>query len=208
MPPTPTALPSLIRTPATSPNIMTTTAPNDALQHMLLTMDWETERIDILRQQLTTLNQLRSTKVEVLQEVCVNLQLNVGEYSELVLARTWYMDWKKSTQRTTIINNFTSDGWNTYIDLSLEASVPDPIATSNNNGNTAAATMNLVNLNYKVEAKEYPKLPKNTNLKGSVFNDWHNVFTVKLKQAQVGALLDPIHWLCPIRSITTTHQSR
>ena len=41
-----------------------------------------------------------------------------------------------------------------------------------------------------MEAKEFPKLPKNTNLKGKVYNDWHNVFVVKLKQAQMGEVLE------------------
>ena len=54
----------------------------------------------------------------------------------------------------------------------------------------ALGVSSSINSTFKIEAKEYPKLPKKTNLKGKEYNDWHDVFTVKMKQAGCGALLE------------------
>eukprot|EP00957_Ditylum_brightwellii_P194685 14830260-Ditylum_brightwellii.AAC.1 len=41
-----------------------------------------------------------------------------------------------------------------------------------------------INVSYKVEIKEIPKLPANKSLKGKIFNKWHGNFYVKMCQAK------------------------
>ena len=88
---------------------MTTTTTTDPLEHMLMEMGWKEDRIKILQQQINTLNQLRLARTDTLSSTCINLTLTMGEYSELTLARKWYIKWKKSKTRTTILKDFDND---------------------------------------------------------------------------------------------------
>eukprot|EP00957_Ditylum_brightwellii_P005228 399311-Ditylum_brightwellii.AAC.1 len=41
-----------------------------------------------------------------------------------------------------------------------------------------------INVSYKVETKEIPKLPANNLLRGKVFDGWHASFYMKMCQAK------------------------
>eukprot|EP00957_Ditylum_brightwellii_P152850 11634252-Ditylum_brightwellii.AAC.1 len=41
-----------------------------------------------------------------------------------------------------------------------------------------------INVSYKVETKEIPKLPASKSLKGEIFDEWHKIFYVKMCQAK------------------------
>ena len=47
-----------------------------------------------------------------------------------------------------------------------------------------------INVSYKVETKEIPKLPANKSLKGKIFDEWHGNFYVKMCQAKVADILN------------------
>eukprot|EP00957_Ditylum_brightwellii_P102891 7842095-Ditylum_brightwellii.AAC.1 len=47
-----------------------------------------------------------------------------------------------------------------------------------------------LNVSYKVETKEIPKLPLNKSLKGKLFDKWQGNFYVKMCQAKVDDILE------------------
>ena len=168
----------------------TSTTPDAEYLHVLKTLGWDDASSKALATQIASLSQLRITKEDDLRTTIGALNLSLGQYAELSLFRHWYKKWKKDPNKTTIDLDFTEDVWDDFVDDYNESSgsIATPLTTSS--GATVASSSASINTNFKIEAKEFPKLPKNTNLKGQVYNDWHDVFTVKLKQAGVGALLD------------------
>ena len=47
-----------------------------------------------------------------------------------------------------------------------------------------------LNVSYKVESKEIPRLPAGKLLKGKIFNDWHTNFLAKISLAKINDILD------------------
>ena len=45
-----------------------------------------------------------------------------------------------------------------------------------------------LNISYKVEPKDVPKLPKG-NLKGRMFDEWHTTFLAKMSQARISDIM-------------------
>ena len=171
---------------------MTTKAtPKEIFNDVLLVMAWEQARIDVLQSQVKNITQLRCIDEKDLKNVCLNLKLTIGEYSELVYLRKWYAEWKADPSRSNLASDFNNDVWEDFVDLHVQqaAQPTPPPSIGAAAATTTGTTLSGVNSTFKVEAKEFPKLPKNTNLKGKVYNDWHDVVSVKLKQAQVGDLL-------------------
>ena len=161
------------------------------MDHLLTCMGWDSLTIMTLKAQLRTLNQLRTTNIQDLRDTSLQIGLNLGQYSELRLLKKWYTLWKKEATRNNITTNFTANVWDAFIDeQSLHDDQPAVPPTTVTGTTTGRSGNDKINSSFKVEAKEFPKLPKNTNLKGKVYNDWHDVFIVKLKQAQVGEVLE------------------
>ena len=77
--------------------------------NVLQEIDWEQPRIDFLHTQVKTLTQLRCIDEADLKNVCMNLKLSVGEYSELVYLRKWYAEWKADPSRTNLASDFSND---------------------------------------------------------------------------------------------------
>ena len=176
----------------TTPKITPTKTPLvDGLEHILTVMDWDMVSVDALKTEIATLNQLRSATDEDLKQACVDVGLKTGEYAELRLLRSWYSLWKQNPSRNNIATDFTTGVWDRFIDeASVQGSIGKSAVTTPSSVHVVTNTQeDVVNSSFKVEAKEYPKLPKNTNLKGSVYNNWHDVIVVKFKQAKVGDLL-------------------
>eukprot|EP00957_Ditylum_brightwellii_P008942 676750-Ditylum_brightwellii.AAC.1 len=59
---------------------------------------------------------------------------------------------------------------------------PTTSATSERSGNG-------LNVSYKVETRDIPKLPPYKSLKGKIFDNWHSYFYVKMCQAKLGDML-------------------
>eukprot|EP00957_Ditylum_brightwellii_P162065 12338492-Ditylum_brightwellii.AAC.1 len=49
---------------------------------------------------------------------------------------------------------------------------------------TTITKIDGITVSYKVETKKIPKLPANKSLKGSIFDEWHGIFYVKMCQAK------------------------
>ena len=47
-----------------------------------------------------------------------------------------------------------------------------------------------LNVSYKVESKEIPRLPAGKLLKGKIFDDWHTNFFAKVSQARIDKILN------------------
>ena len=47
-----------------------------------------------------------------------------------------------------------------------------------------------LNVSYKVESKEIPRLPAGKLLKGKIFDNWHTNFLAKMSQARINDILD------------------
>ena len=50
---------------------------------------------------------------------------------------------------------------------------------------------NALNVSYKVDTREIPKLPANKALEGCIFNDWQVAFHAKICQVKVADILEP-----------------
>ena len=46
-----------------------------------------------------------------------------------------------------------------------------------------------LNISYKVETKDIPKLPAEKSLRGKIFDDWHTSFYTKMCQANINDIM-------------------
>ena len=176
------------------------------LKEILKTMEYEESLCNEVLSVIATLRQLSALKRSSLEQKGT---MNEGMMDEIMYLKKWYVGWKLTDESRTkkIEEVFTLAKWEKYLieqanqefieeaqfrATSLSTTPPStPMAGTTPGTQTTKTTADLevLNISYKVEAKEIPKLPPNKNLKGDIFNDWHSVFHAKMCQAQLGEML-------------------
>ena len=156
----------------------------------------------ILTAEIGTLRRLRVLKKETLSRVD---GIGVGIVDEIMYVKDWYLQWKNSGLDTieTIEEAFTERKWDEYIEEVLDQEQKkkdkfeeldlkiktEELAAATSGGSVNTQRDSGVNVSYKVEAKEIPKLPPNKTLRGQTFDDWHVNFYAKMCQARVDSIL-------------------
>ena len=162
-----------------------------ALDKILTEMGYEEDEKYAVKEIVVTLRRMKTITKEALKE---SGKLSAGIVDELMVLQEWYEEWSSSmtTASQPIEDVFTETLWDEYLMkradkkkksgniIKQEASDPHAKTVSNSDA---------LNVSYKVETKEIPKLPANKTLKGKIFDDWVSIFYVKMCQAKVYDIL-------------------
>eukprot|EP00957_Ditylum_brightwellii_P179713 13690040-Ditylum_brightwellii.AAC.1 len=122
---------------------------------------------------------------------------------ELMLLREWYTKLNSTDEliKKEVSVALTKERWEVFL---LEKSQEETVrktgeraeqvqmkkeATREHIKQDISEKENGINVSYKVEVKEIPKLPANKSLRGNVFNDWHASFYVKMCQTKLDDIL-------------------
>jgi hypothetical protein len=129
--------------------------------------------------------------------------------------KEWYGEWTANmgTATETINEVFTEELWDEFLDkkaakareikeeasrLKLEES-RIKFEESDDSVKVVSKEASSLNVSYKVETKEIPKLPANKSLKGKIFDEWQGNFYVKMCQAKVDDILGDAY-IAPLAS--------
>ena len=171
---------------------MTTT-----LAKVLSVMGYEGEELSIAT---TTIGSMRRVMMINRDTLLVKSNLTPGMVDKILCLKEWYMGYRKTGGKDSLIKEeFTEDVWDTFImqkyeNEKLEAKElikEEKELSSTHHAQTTAKEESSggLNVSYKVETKEIPKLPPNKSLKGKIFDDWHSSFYVKMCQAKLNDIL-------------------
>lgn len=144
---------------------------------------------------IVTMRRVLLLKKETLEKAAISPVL----IEELMLLKEWYMNWKSTVESTQkeVSEVLTEEVWESFL---LEKSQEEnereeeerveqvqlkrEAALEHVKSNVSEKNEDI-NVSYKIETKEIPKLPANKSLKGKVFDDWHASFYVKMCQASL-----------------------
>ena len=142
-----------------------------------------------------TLRRVLSMKRKALEE---NGNISPTAIKELMLFKDWYIEWKEitKTKPEAIEEAFTETIWENYL---LEISIDEKLKLQKEEIKTpkeaqeskSSPTTEGLNVSYKVETKDIPKLPAGKALKGKIFDDWHTTFHTKMCQARIEDIMEP-----------------
>eukprot|EP00957_Ditylum_brightwellii_P158613 12072824-Ditylum_brightwellii.AAC.1 len=141
--------------------------------------------------------------------ILLHSQMSPGMIDKIMYLKKWYIEWiSEGGKELGIKTDFTKEVWDQFIieqfkqkeeqekeeraalalkeeegaeqKFSPRKTVALAPMTTNNRG---------LNVSYKVDMREIPKLPAHKALKGKIFDNWHSSFYVKMYQAKLTDLL-------------------
>ena len=122
---------------------------------------------------------------------------------ELMLLKEWYMNWKSTVESTQkeLLEVLTEEVWESFLleksqeenereeeERVKQVQLKREAALEHVKSNVSEKNEDI-NVSYKIETKEIPKLPANKSLKGKVFDDWYASFYLKMCQAKLDDIL-------------------
>ena len=106
--------------------------------------------------------------------------------------QAWYRKFRETDKETDLKKAFTIEVWDEWLQ-SGSSSVPGSLNLGQGVSNAVQdLTKNFdgLNVSYKVESKEIPKLPWGKSLKGKIFDEWHTNFLAKMSQARIDDIME------------------
>ena len=100
------------------------------------------------------------------------------------------MDITKKNRSADVAEEFTEEAWDEWFIENRAKTSRIKIEEEDPPSSTQESAKNLegLNISYKVEPKDVPKLPKG-NLKGRIFDEWHTTFLAKMSQARISDIM-------------------
>lgn len=174
-----------------------------ALAKVLTVMGYEGKEAEEATKAIGSLRRVMMIKRKTLLE---DAKLEPGIVDEIMCFKDWYMSWRETGGSDLLIEeSFTEEVWESFImqkyndekekqeALKKEARKggKEKQGSTTSQVDFAAKEENNkgLNVSYRVETKEIPKLPPNKSLKGKIFDDWHSSFCVKMCRAKLNDLL-------------------
>jgi len=159
-----------------------------------------TEEAGQVRSVIGNMRRVLLLKSESLEKTSISPVL----IDELMLLKEWYTDWKRTEEAElkSVSDVLTIKVWEDFClsksQEEIERKEQERVEEVQIKKEAALDTARLsvgekkegLNVSYKVETKEIPKLPPNKSLKGKLFDDWHASFYVKMCQAQLDDILE------------------
>ena len=143
---------------------------------------------------INTIGSLRRIITITKETLEINSGMNAGMIDELMCFKEWYIAWRSTDMSITtdIKEVFTESEWESFImTKAQECAEPEDVKEE---PGVASGLLNKkeegLNISYKVESKDIPKLPANKSLRGRIFDDWHAAFYVKMCQAKLRDILE------------------
>ena len=174
------------------------------LDHILDVLEYEDEERKAVKSAIGTMRRFLTLTKQTLLEAG---GFSAGMVDEMMMVRRWYVIWHKDSQGAigdAIEEVFTIEMWEEFVIAQNEEEFimkeaarivkqeesAAPATTTTMTTTTMTENTSGLNVSYKVETKEIPKLPPNKALKGKPFDEWQANFYVKMCQAKVGDLLE------------------
>ena len=153
------------------------------LEHILRTLEYDEEDMKKVVNSVGTIRKLLTVKRETLER-----ELGGVTADEICEVKKWYIEFRNSKSSLSVKQAFTLENWDGWVlrNSSDEGSVKstmDPMKR-------ITKEFDGLNISYKVESKEIPRLPAGKSLKGKIFDDWHTNFVAKMSQARIDEILE------------------
>ena len=135
-----------------------------ALDTILTEIGYEDEEKKMAKETVGTLRRFKTITEKTLEK---NKNLNSGMIDELMALKEWYLEWSASMESAAneVEEIFTTELWDEFL-LKREEGAKQTREAKDNNGTEKVASKSdeSLNISYKVETKEIPKLPPPTSL--------------------------------------------
>ena len=160
------------------------------LKTILTVMGYTEEESEIT---INTVGSLRRVITITRDTLKANSEMNAGMIDELMCFKEWYTVWRSTDVSKTvgITEVFTESEWDSFImDKAQEPAETVDVKEEPGVASESIKKDEGLNISYKVESKDIPKLPANKSLRGRIFDDWHASFYVKMCQAKLRDILE------------------
>ena len=142
---------------------------------------------------MNTIGSLRRVLTITRDTLKADPNMNAGMIDEIMCFKEWYTVWRSTDVSETmdIIEVFTETEWDKFImDKAQEPAETVDVKEEPGVASESIKKDEGLNISYKVESKDIPKLPANKSLRGRIFDDWHASFYVKMCQAKLRDILE------------------
>ena len=137
-----------------------------------------------------TLVQVRMTGMKAYTASLESADLSTGEISKAAVLKKWLANWAKRDPKLKkgVDKDLNEESWEDVV-YYFEDEQQDPPPLPTPAATTPPATSGA-HANYKVNMRTIPKIPKNKDVIGTVFNEWRKSFEAAMAQAKVAELLE------------------